>query len=44
MYKNKIYNIKMSMSMATAGDGSKAFEIVYMNVLKLCTVWDLQSL
>lgn len=43
IYKNKIYNKKMLMSEATAGNGSKPFEIIYLNVLKVCNVWDLQS-
>lgn len=45
MHKNKICNKKMLMSVVTAGDdGSKAFEIIYSDVLKACSVWDLQSL
>lgn len=44
MHKSVICNKKMLMSVATAGDGSKAFEIIYSNVLKVCNVWDLQSL
>lgn len=45
MHKNKICNKKMLMSMAIAGDdGSKAFEIIYSNILKVCNVWDFQSL
>lgn len=45
MHKNKICSKKMLMSVVTAGDdGSKAFEIIYSDVLKVCSVWDLQSL